>query len=39
MNLGRFYFYGDNDPRDELLKWRAGYVPSHLLKRALNKAR
>lgn len=38
LNLGRFYFYGDSHPRDELLKWRAGYVPSSLLKRALRRA-
>ena len=38
MKLGRFYFYGDNDPRDELLKWRAGFLPSNFIKRAFKKA-
>ena len=38
MKLGRFYFYGDNDPRDELLKWRAGFIPSNFIKRALKQA-
>ena len=38
MKLGRFYFYGDNQPRDELLKWRAGFIPSNFIKRALKKA-
>jgi len=38
LSLNRFYFYGDSDPRDELLKWRAGQVPSNLLKRALKRA-
>lgn len=37
MKLGRFYFYGDNDPRDELLKWRAGFVPSNFIKRTLKR--
>ena len=38
MRLGRFYFYGDNDPSDELLKWRAGLVPSSFIKNAWKKA-
>jgi peptidoglycan/xylan/chitin deacetylase (PgdA/CDA1 family) len=38
MNLGRFYFCGDHHPRDELLKWHVGSVPSYFIKRALGKA-
>jgi len=39
MDLGRFYFYGDRAPRDELLKWRAGSMPSNFVKQALRGTR
>lgn len=38
MKLGRFYFHGGANPRDELLKWRSGFIPSNFIKAALKKA-
>lgn len=38
MKLGRFYFSGGSDPRDELLKWQAGFIPSYFIKAALKRA-
>jgi peptidoglycan/xylan/chitin deacetylase (PgdA/CDA1 family) len=38
MNLGRFYFHGGGDPRDEFARWRAGFIPTHLIKALMNSA-
>ena len=38
MNLGRFYFFGGADPRDEFARWRTGFVPTHLIKTLMQSA-
>ena len=32
MALGRFFYHGDNCPRQQFARWRSGFVPTHLIK-------
>ena len=36
MRLGRFYFHSGTDPRHECRKYRCGFIPSHLVRAALQ---
>lgn len=36
MRLGRFYFHSGADPRHECRKYRCGFIPSHLVRSALQ---